>query len=203
MGFVLRNISATAKKESVLDIGCGVGFWGYFIRRKKRENDYLVGIDIHKPYLNLAKRLHVYDELVLCDASKLAFKADSFNLVLASEVIEHLPKHKGMELLTDIERICKGRSIITSPHGYFPQDSSIESQLHRSQWYVKDFLLRKYRVRGLGLKLVKSCEKHVYLWIFLSMFFTPLSYVFPNVAGLLIATKNIKNKFRNHRKNQK
>jgi len=193
-GFVLRNISATAEKESILDIGCGIGFYGYFIRRKKRKNDYIVGIDIYKPYLNLAKRKHVYDDLVLCDASKLAFKADSFNLVLAAQLIEHLPKHKGMELLTDIERICKGRSIITTPNGYCPwgEDSLIESNIHRSQWYVKDFLLRKYRVRGLGLKLVKSFEKHVYLWIFLSLSFTPLSYVFPNVAGFLIATKNIK-----------
>lgn len=190
-GFVLRNVSESAKKENALDIGCGVGFWGYFVRRKKRKNDYLVGIDIHKPFLNRAKGKHVYDDLVLCDASKLPFKADSFNLTLASEVIEHLPKHRGIELLTDIERICRGRSIITTPNGYFPHDSLIESQIHISQWYVKDFRLRKYRVRGLGLKLVKSCKKHVYLWIFLSLFFTPLSYVFPNVAGFLIATKDI------------
>jgi len=191
-GFVLRHISATGKKERILDMGCGVGFWGYFIRKKKRENDYLIGIDIHKPYLDLAKRKHVYDDLVLCDASKLAFKADSFNLVLASEVIEHLPKNKGMELLADIERICKGRSIITTPNGYFPQDSLIESEFHRSEWCVRDFRIRKYRVRGLGLKLVKSFKKHVYLWIFLSLFFTPLSYIFPNTAGLLVATKEIK-----------
>jgi ubiquinone/menaquinone biosynthesis C-methylase UbiE len=64
--------------------------------------------------LFFVKKFCVYEDLILADASHLPFKDDSFDYVLCSEVIEHLSKQSGRRLLAEIDRVCKGRAIITT-----------------------------------------------------------------------------------------
>jgi SAM-dependent methyltransferase len=94
------------KKGSVLDIGCN------------RPNPYLndaVGID----YLNVPKHSN-YKKIVKADVNKgLPFKDNSFDNVLAGEIIEHLDNPLGF--VKECYRILKpkGKLILTTPNVYY------------------------------------------------------------------------------------
>jgi ubiquinone/menaquinone biosynthesis C-methylase UbiE len=68
--YVVFPILKRLKKESFLDVGCGFGRWGMLIRTYSNPM-YLVGIDIWKPYMTQIKHKHIYDDLILADASNL------------------------------------------------------------------------------------------------------------------------------------
>jgi len=66
----------------------------------------MVGLDIWKDYLKHSRRHNVYDDYVLADASRLPFRDKSFDIILACEVIEHMPKSRGWSFLKELERVC-------------------------------------------------------------------------------------------------
>jgi len=193
--FVSIEMPVLTSADSALDIGCGRGHCGFLIRCDRGQDHVcLIGIDVHKPYLIFTKKMRIYDDLVLCDASRLPFKDRCFNLAVARGVIEHLPKNRGMELLSEIEYVSDGRIIITTPNGYWPQGplGGVKAMIHRSQWHVGDFKSRGYKVKGVGFRAVKVCQSNPYLWGFFFYVSTPFSYIFPEIAELLIAVKDMK-----------
>ena len=44
--------------------------------------------------------------------------ADSFDVVLATSVIEHLPTEAGAEMATEMKRVAKHIAIIYTPNGF-------------------------------------------------------------------------------------
>lgn len=94
------------KKGSVLDIGCN------------RPNPYLenaVGVD----YLDVPKHPN-YKKIVKTDVNKgLPFKNNSFDNVLAGEIIEHLDNPLGF--LKEGYRVLKpkGKLVITTPNIFY------------------------------------------------------------------------------------
>jgi len=93
----------------LLDAGCGDSEMLERLRENKKLK-FSVGIDIHK---NLAKG----DFPVLrADAENVPFKRDSFDCVIASAVLEHLPQpEKAISEFKDI-LVSKGILIITTPN---------------------------------------------------------------------------------------
>jgi len=153
---------------TVLDLGCGYGLFGYMIRLERDFRGALIGIDAYPPYIKKLKRYTgaVYDSLVIADARHLPFKSGAVETVLASEVIEHLPKEGGLELIEEAERVSSRLVLITTPRGHIPQGRHNENDLevHSSEWSERDFtdrgygiiyagsvqmMLRKSRLRGL------------------------------------------------------
>jgi len=76
----------------VLDIGVGLGFWGFMIRSwagmRELEEPSLVGIDVNKVRLATAKSLRIYDELIVADAYCPPLRPGSFDLIVAVEVFD-------------------------------------------------------------------------------------------------------------------
>ena len=75
--------------ESILDIGCGSGWLAeYFLQKGKQ----IVSSDISiiNPAKALAKFPHQNHAAIVCDAFNLPFKNNSFDCIVASEVIEHV-----------------------------------------------------------------------------------------------------------------
>jgi ubiquinone/menaquinone biosynthesis C-methylase UbiE len=118
--------------QRTLDCGCGVGYWGYEIR-KNSLSEFIVGLDIHRKYLHIAKKLEVYDELILASATALPFRINVFHSMLAPELIEHLPKADGDKFLEQAGRIAD-RIVITTPAHYFKVTSAVQSEKHVSYW---------------------------------------------------------------------
>lgn len=193
----------------VLDCGCGNGVWGYLIRSQKQGNiGYIVGLDIYRGHLEFCKKYNVYDDLILGDASKPPFKNSIFDVILACQVIEHLDKGKGFLLLNEMERICKGRIIVTTHNGFMLHEDEVRFQIHRSGWFVRDFKKVGWRVRGIGFLGAKPFfgreeEKARFLWGLLFYLFTPMSYIISFLGDFLIAVKDINRAPSNQTRNGK
>lgn len=98
----------TKAKDKILDIGCGEGkIWQLFPDLK------VTGLDFSQENLKKAKK---YVTPVLGNAEKLPFKDNSFDMVLATEILEHVINPD--RLLTETDRVLKrgGNAIITFPN---------------------------------------------------------------------------------------
>jgi SAM-dependent methyltransferase len=104
--------------ERVLDCGCGMGFYLFVMGRLRRLD--LVGLDSDVSRLDWAARERVPARLVEGDAQRLPFDDGSFDKVLMSEVLEHLPDDRGA--LAEAHRVLRPGGIlaISVPNATFP-----------------------------------------------------------------------------------
>lgn len=136
----------------VLDVGCGYGETGLYIRTRtyKRGWCQLEGIEIYPEYYELQKQMGIYDRLHLGDASNMPnIPSNYYDITIAQHVIEHLEKDQGKQLLSELERVTKNRVIICTPHGYTesgPLDDN-EHNHHLSGWYPMDFIPLGYSTK--------------------------------------------------------
>ena len=76
----------------VLDVGCGTGL---FFRHMANNGDLVVGVDVSRQLLLLAKdriREHGNVFVVLADADHLPFKPQVFEFTFAFTVLQNMPK---------------------------------------------------------------------------------------------------------------
>lgn len=124
--------------------------------RKESYASYLVGIDIWKPYLAELKAQRIYDDLVLADAVNLPFNERSFDVVIACEIIEHLPKERGSTMLINCERVARGKVVISTPNYRYRQYALRGNPFeeHISFWNDSDIKEAGYKIRGIGMKFL-------------------------------------------------
>jgi SAM-dependent methyltransferase len=106
--------------ERVLDCGCG---YGWFLKvLEQMSAGRLVGVDVDLGRLEKARReLGRRGAAVLAaDAVRLPFPDDTFDKVVLSEVLEHLPDDRAA--LREVRRVLKpgGVVAITVPHRDYP-----------------------------------------------------------------------------------
>jgi ubiquinone/menaquinone biosynthesis C-methylase UbiE len=113
-------LAHTAPEETVLDAGCGQGVLAISLAEEGRR---VVGVDISAPNIDRARieagrrgldasRL----QFAIGDAEALPFGDRSFDVVVSSHVLEHLPCFdKGFEELC---RVARKRIIIALPTGF-------------------------------------------------------------------------------------
>lgn len=120
--------------NSILDVGCGSNSPIQFFSK----NMYSVGIDVFAPSIEESKNKGIHNKYykmgVLDIGSK--FSDNSFDCVLASDLIEHLEKKEGLKLIKLMEKIAKKKIIIFTPNGYLPQGECENNpyQEHKSGW---------------------------------------------------------------------
>jgi len=94
--------------SSILDVGCGSGL---LTNRLASKYPKVVGLDTSPEALR-----HVKAESKLGSAENLPFPDTSFDLVITSEVLEHLPYHTYPLALSEIERVSAKYILIAVPH---------------------------------------------------------------------------------------
>lgn len=105
------------KMIRILDVGCGFGETLALLGQAGFKN--MVGIDISSDHLNRAQQVAPKATLMAGDAQMLPFSEHSFDVVIALDVIEHIPND--VQAVREMYRVLKsgGRLIITVPHyGY-------------------------------------------------------------------------------------
>lgn len=109
---ILKNIVAG---ETVLEVGCGEGVLSVAMAKKGAK---VTSTDISEPNI-VAARNYAHSNNInsvvfsLADAENLPFADNSFDVVVADNVLEHLPNfYKG---LSEIKRVTKKRAIIALP----------------------------------------------------------------------------------------
>jgi hypothetical protein len=79
------------------------------------------------------------------------FSPKSFDCVLALDLIEHLEKEEGFQLISMMEKIATKRVIIFTPNGLLPQQEfgGNRLQIHKSGWSVEEMREKGFRVIGI------------------------------------------------------
>lgn len=149
--YVLNLIPLNLNNLIVVDVGCGYGEWGALLRRK-RGFFYLIGVDIWKPHLIKLRKTDIYDELIQVNAPKLPFKDKSINVSLACEILEHLNKESGYELIKELERVSRDIVIISTPLNW-PQENIYGNpyEKHLSEWTPHEFSNLNYKIRVINV----------------------------------------------------
>jgi 2-polyprenyl-3-methyl-5-hydroxy-6-metoxy-1,4-benzoquinol methylase len=103
---------------SILDYGCGTG--DHVTYPMARLGHRVLGVDFHPESIEEARRRYRLPNLMFraADVEMLAQENAVFDLVICSEVLEHV--HKPMRFLQAIHRLIAGQGglIITTPNGY-------------------------------------------------------------------------------------
>lgn len=189
---------------SVLDLGCGDG--SFISNVLKGERKKVVGVDIHKESLEKAKKLKFYKELIRANVLKLPsrLRRRKFDVVISSQVLEHLSKKEGVKFLNEMERLAKKRIVVSTPSGfieYTPIEKKEENnpyQRHRSGWKISELKNLGFTVRGQGAKFIygkgglarKTPVYFLPFWSFVAYFLAPVVYLYPRLGLISIAKKD-------------
>lgn len=186
---------------SLLDVGCGEGFVAQKLKgRIDINNCYKVGIDIFKPYLLHCKENNLYDDAIIADARRLPFREKSFDVCTALDLIEHLEKFEGEQLLEEIEEITRRQIIIFTPNGFLPQEQKDSNvfQIHKSGYKPFEFKKRGYNIKGVnGLRILRGENMQLRfhgmcapLTLLISLLSQITVYSYPQFAFQILCIKN-------------
>lgn len=126
-----------------LDAGTEYGHTGRQIRGIY-PHARLTGVEIHEPTLlecaedNQGMPSPTYDSLIHRDVLEFLKEQEGpyYDLIVCAELIEHLPKEKGHDLLRLLAHATRGLAIVTSPVGFQEQGELFGNphQKHLSGW---------------------------------------------------------------------
>ena len=141
---------AVGNCKTLLDIGCGENS----PVRQFSKKLYCIGVDTFEPSIRKSKAEGIHDRYYKMNILKIGerFRLNSFDCVLASDLIEHLTKTEGLKLLGMMEKIASAKVIVFTPNGFLPQHGYDNNpfQLHKSGWTVGEMKKLGYRVIGIN-----------------------------------------------------
>jgi len=112
---------------SVLDIGIGFGKWGFLCREylecwrnRVYPKDWvrlIDGVEIWKPFTELPWINTIYNKVYNNNIIDVIDSLNNYEMIIASDVIEHLPKEQGLILINKIINKSLKGCIINIPIG--------------------------------------------------------------------------------------
>ena len=155
---LLKKFISNKKDNRILDIGCGTGI----VLKMLNEYGLASGLDISKDALSFCKERGL-NSLFLGSATSLPFPDETFSLVTALDILEHI--EDDTLALREIRRVLKkdGLAIITIPA--FPNlCSSHDISLGHKRRYT--FVELEKKVTSTGLKISKINYSNFFLFPF-------------------------------------
>ncbi len=149
------NEIKTPKLIKILDIGCGDGALFYLFNQEYDTNNFeLYGVDSSEIALNIAKEKNSDVHFEISDAYNLPFSDNTFDLIVSSDVIEHLLYPEKM--FTEMKRVGKLGShvLIGTPIRYTenPLDGAHQKEYFSTEFY--DFIAKFFE----NIKIIQSHE---------------------------------------------
>ena len=133
------QLMLTLEHETFLDVGCLDGAYINRARQEGYDKTYM-GVDIAKRHVALASKNNPNEQFAIGDARKLEFDNLSFDIVMLSDVIQHLPDP--IPPLKEICRIAK-RYVILSTYGSNKPTYNDNSKTTYNVVYSKEDILSK------------------------------------------------------------
>lgn len=189
---IIPDLLMQLSPQSVLDVGVGFGKWGVIAREycdvwccrfdRCAWKARIEGIEIYSDYANPIWEF-AYDHVHVGDARVVVPTLPAFDLAIASDVIEHMPKEDGLRLVQELLARCD-HVIVATPINFVPQDNLPNAnERHLSLWSLEDvspscvryfevagvvwvgLLTRKY-APGRRMRLIRACwslRRHLHL----------------------------------------
>ncbi len=109
---ILKLMGGLDKKSEILDIGCSVGSLIEFLSGEGYSNLY--GIDVSENAVSACKKKGLKNVFVM-DASRMKFPDKKFDVVIASDIVEHIDDHDSV--IGEFRRVLKpgGRLMVFVP----------------------------------------------------------------------------------------
>jgi len=158
-------IKTTLEKSEcslTLDVGCG----GYSHLSRFRPQITTVGLDVFPQAIEKSRSNGSHDDYIVGDiltesTDQLLSKVGGqmFDLVLLYDVIEHVPKRQGYELLEKCEQLTSKYVLLQTPNGFLEQGPEFgnEHQRHLSGWFPQELEGLGYKVYGArGTKYLRG-----------------------------------------------
>ena len=111
--YIFECLNPIKKKEKILDIGCGFGYIMWLL-----EIENYTGLDISEKVLKIARKLFKKPKFVQGTVERMPFRKENFDIIIFTEVIEHLPNPK--KAISEIYRVMRsgGTLFITTPNKF-------------------------------------------------------------------------------------
>ena len=168
LGFV-REVYGSRNDLTILDIGCGTGA----MSRKLSPWGSVVSADFSPLALSFSRRRNL-NLLCASDAMRLPFKDQSFDLVVAMDILEHVEDDSAA--LREIYRVLKpgGRIIATVP-AYLALWSGHDVALMHFRRYVSAEVRERFTAAKLRLKRLSYAMTFLYpaVWLVRRFFRNP------------------------------
>ncbi len=139
------------QRATILDYGCGTGFT--LTRPLGQNGDRILGVDPHPPTVAMAVKQNLYDNVryAVGDLNDLLKWNDRFDVIICSEVVEHLQEPE--TYLEGFNKLLNtpGILIVSVPNGYGP----FELLKRLERW------LARFRISPMLLRLAKSARSRI------------------------------------------
>lgn len=141
------------KPKNILDVGCASG-WMLSKISEKYPKAQCVGIDVYKKAIEYGQKLYKNLRLISVDAHKLPFKDKFFDLVICTELLEHVENPQ--KVLSEIKRVLapNGIAIVEMDSGNF---------LFQIVWYwwtnIRHGVWRDSHIHTFNTKILENMIK--------------------------------------------
>jgi len=164
---IIKKMIRPLDFKSVLDVGCGQGS---FLKELETEfpNIRAYGIDISRTAIELARKRMPNGKFYVVDITE-RFLDDSCDLVVCSEVLEHIPDD--LLALQNLKKMTGKYLLVSTPQGKMRE---FEKQVGHVRNYAPGELVKK--IESSGFKILSVVE-----WGF--PFYSPLYRNFLDMTG--------------------
>jgi GT2 family glycosyltransferase len=178
--------------ETLLDLGCGwnspVGSCGI---------PFSMGIESHRPYLDLSKRRNIHSQYALADVRSIEFHPRSFDAVVAINPLDRMSEEDGRILIKKMETWARKRVVVVTRNERPCQNGPMGEG--KAGWKADELGDLGFRVFGInGLRRLggpDSADSRILGTTLLHRIIVDLSqkvtYHCPSVAFELLAVKEV------------
>jgi SAM-dependent methyltransferase len=159
----LKRFLQIQKTDTLLDVGCGPGFWTWKLSEKCHR---AIGVDLNQEEVAAASRVFQGErcDFAVSKGESLPFAHDSFDKVISICVLEHIPSD--ISALREINRVLKmdGLLAISVDSLSNPCITNEERESHAQQHSVHNF----YGFKALETRLKEAgfdVLKHEFLFV--------------------------------------
>lgn len=144
------SIVGRFEPASFLDVGCGFGRWGFLVReqldvlheRYTRESwrIRIDAVEVFEPYISPHHR-YLYDNVYIGRIEQLLPTLDTYDVILAGEILEHIEKQASLATLIRLRDKARKALIVSVPLGEdWPQGEVLDNpaEAHVSTWTIAE-----------------------------------------------------------------